>query len=346
MTDRNYIIMSDDTPVARWENMKLTVLCDRLLPLYLQRVHDPNAWLETRAIDGHRANSRLLKKALRLAERDDLSTVLQVNGATVTDNYWVKPIGSSLTYADVKFDRNYFATLALKGTYDSFNRAANAKSQKTPELTNVGSFEKCWRLSGGSWWMYKTANHNEMFSELFVYEFGAALGMNMAVYERGDRCVKTKDFTEGKLNFEPAFSFMGDDEDYCDTVEKLKEICPNAVGDYVRMVFLDAVVANPDRHTANFGLLRDQITGELLGLAPLFDHNMALIARGYPKARPEQDLLITLFNELTETYPEFKRLIPRVTEELVRDTVKKLGMKVRTEEVVGLVMHRYNMIKK
>ena len=36
MTDRNYIIISDDTPVARWENMKLTVLCDSLLPLYLK----------------------------------------------------------------------------------------------------------------------------------------------------------------------------------------------------------------------------------------------------------------------------------------------------------------------
>ncbi len=28
------------------------------------------------------------------------------------------------------------------------------------------------------------------------------------------------------------------------------------------------------------------------------------------------------------------------------DTAKKLSMKVRTEEVIGLVMGRYNMIKK
>ncbi len=75
---------------------------------------------------------------------------------------------------------------------------------------------------------------------------------------------------------------MGDNEDYADTVKKLKDICPAAVKDYIRMIFLDAISANPDRHTANFGLLRKQRSGKLIGLAPLFDHNMALIARGYP----------------------------------------------------------------
>ena len=48
------------------------------------------------------------------------------------------------------------------------------------------------------------------------------------------------------------------------------------------MIFLDTIVANPDRHTNNFGLLRDTNTGMLMSLAPNFDNNMALIARGYP----------------------------------------------------------------
>ena len=46
----------------------------------------------------------------------------------------------------------------------------------TPELTNTGSFEKCWRLIGGEWWMYKRADRLALFSELFVYELGTALG--------------------------------------------------------------------------------------------------------------------------------------------------------------------------
>lgn len=49
------------------------------------------------------------------------------------------------------------------------------------------------------------------------------------------------------------------------------------------MLFLDTVCANPDRYTFNFGILRDAKSRDILGLAPNFDNNMALISRGYPK---------------------------------------------------------------
>ena len=309
---KDFEILSRNTVVAVWHNNKLQVINNNLLPLYLMRIKDAKSWLETRAIDSHRANSRLLKKALRLSKKDDVSTVLHVNAATITDTYWVREIGSKLKYEDVRFSKDYFSNLALRGLYSSFNSAAKHKDTKTPELTNIGSFEKCWKLRDGKWWIYKSANQKEQFSELFVYELGKALGMNMAYYEKGDKCVKSLDFTDSaKVIFEPASSFMGDEEDYTKVAEKLKELCPQAIPDYIKMIFLDTVTANPDRHTGNFGLLRDVKTGKLLGLAPNFDNNMALIARGYPTSTQKNDLLIALFNELTEKYPEYKSLFPR-----------------------------------
>ena len=143
MPNRNYEIFSENELVAVWEDMRLTVLNEALLPLYLRRYSNIDVWLENRAADHTRPNIRLLKKALRLAKKDDVSTVIHVNGATITDNYWIRPIGSELTYDDVKFTDDYVSNLVLKGNYDSFNRAAGRKRSKTPELTNVGSFEKC-----------------------------------------------------------------------------------------------------------------------------------------------------------------------------------------------------------
>ena len=345
MSIRNYEIFSGEILVAVWNDNVLTVVNADLIPMYLKYNQDADRWLASRAIDHRRPNSRLLKKALRLVEKDDISSVIHVNGAKITDNYWIREVGSKLTYSDVKFSDDYFSNLALKGNYDSFNRAANSKRSKTPELTNVGSFEKCWKLRDGKWWMYKKASHDEMFSELFVYELGCALGMNMAVYQRGEACIKSLDFTEAaRVNFEPASTFMGDNEDYFDVVKALEKICPKAIPDYIRMIFMDTICANPDRHTNNFGLLRDIKTGDLIGFAPNYDNNMALISRGYPSKSGSKDMLISLFNELIEEYPIYRSCIPEVTEEMVRVAIAKVNMKVRTQVVVDLVVGRYKQI--
>jgi hypothetical protein len=137
---------------------------------------------------------------------------------------------------------------------------------------------------------------------------------------------------------------MGDNEDYCDVTEALKDICPAAIPDYIKLIFMDTICANPDRHTNNFGLLRDTETGKLLGLAPNYDNNMALISRGYPAKPKASDLLICLFNELMDTYPEYKEFIPEITEEMVRNAVAETGMRVRTQEIVDLIMGRYRLI--
>ena len=332
--------------VARFENRILTILDKQKLPLYLLNTENVEHWLETRAIDCHRANSRLLKKALRLTEKDDISTVISVNAVTVTDTYWIKAIDSPLTYEEVRFDNDYFSNLALYGTYDSFNNASNSLSLKTPELTNIGSFEKCWKLKNGEWWLYKKAEHKEQFSELFAYEFGKALGMNMAEYSLGDRCVKTKDFTNNaEVNFEPAYSFMGDNEDYIETINKLSELSDKLAADYVKMIFLDTLLANPDRHTFNFGILRAPHTGEVIGFAPNFDNNMALISRGYPKnTERKNDLLIRLFNELIEYDCSFKKLLPIVNEDIILEVIKKINMKVQTNLIVDFIMTGYRKI--
>lgn len=119
----DFYIMSKDIITAKWQGGVFEVIDENLLPLYLKNTGNVQKWLETRAIDSHRANSRLLKKALRLTEKDDFETVISVNAATVTDCYWIKPINSSLTYEEVRFDDDYFSNLALTGSYDSFNKA-------------------------------------------------------------------------------------------------------------------------------------------------------------------------------------------------------------------------------
>ena len=140
---------------------------------------------------------------------------------------------------------------------------------------------------------------------------------------------------------------MGDNEDYIETLNALKLICTDAIPDYVRMLFLDTICANPDRHTFNFGILRDVDTGKVLGLAPNFDNNMALISRGYPKnISSKNDLLIKLFNELISFDESLKSYIPQISEEVIAESIKSVGMRVKSKYITEFIMKRYDLIQK
>ena len=170
-----------------------------------------------------------MKKALRLTAADDLEVVLKVNAATITDIYWFRPEESLLTYQDIKFKVSMFDKLALYGDPDSFNREADG----TPELTNIGRFEKFWSLIDGCWHLYKAENDNELFSELFICELGKVLGMNMAEYEKDGTYIRSRDFTNGAaVNFEPAEAIVG--EDYSINFDALDQLSEDAAKDYIK----------------------------------------------------------------------------------------------------------------
>ncbi|MDR2615775.1 MAG: hypothetical protein LBC28_04255 [Oscillospiraceae bacterium] len=289
------LLLSRDTPIAKITGGEVFPMLPERLPIFLKRRGDARAWLESRAIDSHRTNSRLLKKALRIERKDDLTTVLTVNAATITDNYWVKPIGDEATrYGDVRFKMNSFAELALTGDVNSFDQPPG----RTPELTNTGSFEKCWRLEDGVWWMYKAGSANELFSELLAFRLGRYLGLPIAEYAPAGAFIKSRDFTDSaRVDFEPASGLIGDESDYVRIYQALAEMGGDISEQYVLMCCFDGLIYNMDRHENNFGFLRDSETGKTLSLAPFFDHNISIIARGYPRRAPD-DLLISDFAAL------------------------------------------------
>ncbi len=342
-------LMSGDCTVATIKNGIITESDDTLLPLYLKRTKDVEGWLAGRAIDSHRTNSRLLKKALRLKRTDDVQTALAVNAATVTDRYWFKPEGSTAVYEDIRFKENYFDQLALRGDPDSFSR----KPSRTPELTNRGSFEKCWKLIDGKWWMYKNGNENEYFSELFICKLGEKLGLNMAHYEMDGDYIRSMDFTDSAaVNFEPIRSLMDDDEDYENCFNVIYDLSPEFAKQYLLLIWMDSVCYNMDRHTENFGFLRDIDTGEIISLAPNYDNNIALIAKGYPTDKMRQnDGLIRFLSEFiknSETAREMYREmdLPEITEQILNECLDEIPFEVNRDFIVSFILNGQTEIQK
>ncbi len=145
--------------------------------------------------------------------------------------------------------------------------------------------------------MIKQGNGLERFSELFVYALGKALGFPMAEYYAEDGTVKSPDFTGGaSVNYEPMHGLIGDDEDYNSNFNVLWALSPALAEQYVQIIYMDTLCFNMDRHTKNYGILRDTLSGEILSMAPNFDNNIALFARGVPKSLlRSNDKLIALY---------------------------------------------------
>ena len=340
-------VMSKDKAIAAIKAGSIVDADQSLLPFFLKRTGDIEGWLKSRAIDAHRTNSRLLKKALRLAANDDAALVLKVNAATITDTYWFREEGAGLKFDDVRFKANYFDKLALYGDPDGFNLPYSA----TPELTNIGSFEKCWRLSDGKWWMIKQGSEPERFSEMFVCKLGEALGFPMAEYYCDNAVIKSPDFTQGaSVNYEAAEGLVGDDEDYALNFDVLRELSPDLAEQYMEIIYLDTLCFNMDRHTRNYGILRDVNTGAVLRMAPNYDNNIALISRGMPSdLERTNDRLIALFAELLkqkkEAFEIAKRL-PVPDADMIVDCIKQVPIPVDTQAVTRFISSGSRRIQK
>lgn len=322
-------LMSADRVIGTVKDGHLLDYDENLLPLYLKRTGNMEGWLAGRAIDTHRPNSRLLKKILRLRCTEDAEVALEVNGATITDHYWFYPEGSELTYEDVRFGYNDFDKVALYGDPNGFSQ----KPSKTPELTNLGSYEKCWRNLDGDWWLYKAGNRAEYISELFICRLGMAMGFSMAWYEMDGGYIRTENFVQRDVNFEAMDGIMGNNDDYNDCFDALMVVSEEVARAYLKIIWMDSLCYNMDRHMKNFGVLRDHKSGNIIGLAPNYDNNIALFSRGYVRDLSRKtDGLIKFFDEFVSKNEQARamyktmivsREIPKATETMIDQALKE-----------------------
>ena len=264
----------------------------------------------------------------------------------ITDNYWVRMDDENVSWDRIVFSQDCFADVALRCNIDDFTRPFSPQqlSAPTPELTNIGSFEKCWRRVDGAWTMLKAGTPEERFSEIFIYRLCDNMGLPAAQYYDMDGYVATPDFTGQELNFEPMRYLVQDDEDYERNYRVLKSFDKGLERQYLDILFMDALVLNPDRHTENYGILRDRETGEVLRMAPNFDNNLALISRDYGHGgTPPVNPMIRFFHELLESQGVAYQYPPLPDEHELRSIIKDAanGLDIDQEYVFQMIVTNY-----
>lgn len=245
-------------------------------------MHNATSFIYDRRAPKNRENMWSLLKA---SGCDNLLGYLNITHAlSLIDTFWVKPVDSTLSWKNVSLYTHEFNEDVAKAAFDGASSGENLFTT-SPEYSTDGSFAKCWIREQGQIKLLKRGSSGarnaglEPYSEFYISQISKALGLNAVQYDlrtRASRVCSVCDiFTSETYGYLP-FSALGSKNSYVldvvDFMESLgfkQEICD--------MFVFDAVVFNEDRHKGNFGFIVNNETQKIESMAPLFDHNIALL---------------------------------------------------------------------
>ena len=279
------------------EGLKVKILWindakEHLLPLEMERT-DAGVlkWLQKRVIPKNRAYVAEILKTFGLSINDTKGIIDICKGLSLNDSYWVVPRDFTGTFAQYNLYENRFSEILSLVAYTGIGQS-DAAFTTSPELTTNGMLPKAWRfIPGEGIYLYKggtfgAANTgNEPYSEYYASQVAQAMGLNAVTYElenwKGITASRCKLFTDIDTAYIPIGRIVREGGlKAC--LDYYKELGEGPYEQVKSMLVFDAVIYNEDRHFRNFGVLRDNHSGEIIGAAPVFDNGLSLFNFAMP----------------------------------------------------------------
>lgn len=252
-----------------------------------------NEWWRGRTIPESRLGIR--DALIKLHVSNTQLLVEKCLGLSLSDQYWICPVGSKLSWAQVNFFENLFSgdvgdILFGKGTYGSH---INLMS---PDNTTDGWLKKRWLVFDGKRCLLKGGSGaacQEPYNEVLASRICERLGISHVAYTLRINPDSEKmgaspysmceDFIAPDTELISAWYIMQTERKpnhisvyhhYLNCCEKLG--IPGIREAVDRMIVLDYLVVNEDRHQNNFGIIRRADTLEYIGAAPIYDSGTSL----------------------------------------------------------------------
>lgn len=283
-----YQLMNKDRVVATFEEREmlgeytyqLVERSDDYLPYGFTTI---NEWIDDRQIAKHRTSIKKLMEDLGINNRKDF--IDMVRCVSLNDTFWMRREGSGLAWADVSLYTNSFDDVVARIAFDGVGMYGRQFSSTSPEFGTSGSFDKCWVREEGGPHLLKRGSSGyvnagfEPYSEKLCADILEAADVAHVPYSlrnyHGKLASDCPLFTSEELGFVPVVRMLPSGFDIFDVLSFLAD--HGGEEPFRQMVVMDAVCVNVDRHAGNYGFIVDNDTGEVRGMAPLFDHNMALL---------------------------------------------------------------------
>ena len=254
-----------------------------------------NDWWVDRSIPASRSGIVRALETLNLSSTRML--LLRCFGLSLSDQYWIKPDGSDLSWSKINFFENGFSEDVGDVLLGKTNKNGNFDFS-SPDNTSDGCLKKRWKIVDGKRCLFKSGSNPFMqqpFNEVIASKIATRLDIPHVdytiVWDDGVPYSVCEDFIDVNTELVSAWRIMQmTKKDNSTSVYRHYINCCEALGvkDIVRsvdqMIVLDYIIANEDRHQNNFGLTCNAESLEWVAVAPIFDSGSSL---GYDKLAPQ-----------------------------------------------------------
>lgn len=253
------------------------------------------AWWTDRSIPVSRSG---IREALEKMEIPNTKMLLvRCFGLSLSDQYWIRPEGTALTWEQINFFDNPFSD-DIGDVLFGANKKANALNFSSPDNTSDGNLKKRWKIIDGKRCLVKGGSNpfrQQPFNEVIAAGIMERLGIPHVPYtvtwNQDAPYSVCEDFISRDTELVPAWRIIQTQKKpnnvsaYTHFVNCATALdIPDVVPFLDRMIALDYIIANEDRHLNNFGAVRNAETLEWIGMAPIYDSGSSL---GYDKVAAE-----------------------------------------------------------
>ena len=250
-----------------------------------------NEWWTDRSIPASRSGVREALEKLEIASTKML--LVRCYALSLSDQYWICPEGSGLTWEQINFFQNDFSE-DIGDVLFGAEKKADGLDFSSPDNTSDGNLKKRWKIINGKRCLIKGGSnpfHQQPFNEVIAAGIMERMKIPHVQYtitwSEGVPYSVCEDFVTEDTELIPAWRILKTQrKDNSTSVYQHFINCCEALGIQGavpfldRMIVLDYIIANEDRHLNNFGAVRNAETLEWLGFAPIYDSGSSL---GYDK---------------------------------------------------------------
>ncbi|MDD2958459.1 MAG: excisionase [Lachnospiraceae bacterium] len=298
---KKYTLMHKNIPVADLELDEASCAISAVGPVY-EKLHLPtgipikkgdidrgalNEWWRGRAIPASRSGIRNALVELNLSTTQKL--LEKCLGLSLSDQYWICPADTPIAWSQVNFFDHSFSDDVGNILFGQGSSGASI-SLMSPDNTSDGWLKKKWKIIDGKRCLIKGgsgATWQEPYNEVIASRLMDRLNIPHVNYslilEDGYPYSVCEDFITPWTDLVSAWYVMQTKrkpnhvsiyQHYLNCTDSLK--VPGIREALDRMMVLDYLIVNEDRHQNNFGVIRNAETLIYTSAAPLFDNGTSL----------------------------------------------------------------------